>query len=115
MEKFTVTIIRTDEYEVHIDETVWTPEELKSWSKVFFDAPTPKEFAEYLAGAVMREGSGQGFMEGFGNVKQLNSNGDLKRQSGKDWKPLTEDEYTKGLLVRIVSEDSDYDFDTTKL
>lgn len=35
MKKYNVRAIRTDRYEIEIDETIWTPEVLETWSSFF--------------------------------------------------------------------------------
>ena len=115
MSKFKVKITRVDTYEITVDESVWTPEEIADWEKTFFPALDAEDIAKHLAYSVMRNGSGNGFMEGWGYVKTLRSDGTLRTQIGSQLKPLKETDYSKGLSVRVISEDSDYEEEVTKI
>lgn len=94
MAKFKITVTKTSEYEIDVDESIWTPHEIQDWAKTFYPTEDAKEFAEHLASAVSNE---TGFMEGFGVVKRTWESGDEVFQ-GKDV------EYEKGLNVIIVNE-----------
>lgn len=112
--KFKVTVTRIDEYEIEIDETVWTPSELKDWAKTFFPTESLAEFAKHLAGAVMSNGSANGFMEGFGYVKTYRSDGSVREQFGA-LKKVEESQYTTGLSVTPISEDEDFDYEVEEI
>lgn len=114
MQKFKVTITRIDEYEISIDETVWTPEELKNWSKSFYPTENTKELAKHVAGAIFHSGSGDGFMEGFAIVKQLRNDNTPMFQMHHGKKVLEED-YTKGLLAKIIDENEDIEFEVEEI
>lgn len=113
--KFKVTVTRTDEYVIEVDETIWTPEEIKGWAKTFYPADDPEDIAKHLAGTIMYEGSGNGFMEGFGYVKTFRSDGSLKHQTGEGFKKLTEDQYTKGLSVTPLIENDDFEYEIEEI
>lgn len=38
MKKFKCTVTRETTMEIEIDESVWTPETIRDWSKSFYDA-----------------------------------------------------------------------------
>ena len=65
MNKFKCTITKTTEYEIEIDESVWTNEALKNWSSVFEDVESQQELAEVLAQRMEDHCPGE-FIEGFG-------------------------------------------------
>lgn len=111
MAKFSITVIRTDEYEIEIDENIWTPEYINDWSKSFYPAEDAEDIAKHLAAAIMNEGSGNGFMEGFGVVKTLYNNGNEKRQWETITKPIAAEDYTKGVSVKIITENDDYEYE----
>ena len=81
MKKFKVTVTRTTEYEVEVDETLWSAEEREKWQRTFWDLnPTSyegenpdeeaaAEFAAALAEQSARLGCNQ-FIEGFGMCAQ---------------------------------------------
>src|SRR5690606_22470939 len=76
---------RTDEYEIELDTTKWTPEAIKAWSLVFNDAEGPEDIACILAERIARDGLDTPFQEGFGNVKRfLHYQGDTHQQLDKD-------------------------------
>lgn len=109
MKKINVQAKRNDEYIIEIDEKIFNDEALKEWSSVFHEVESIEEFAEALAFQILRFGSGE-FYEGFGIIKTINPNGHLKYQTHRG-KLVTEDQYTKGILVTIVDEDNDHDFE----
>jgi hypothetical protein len=109
MAKFKITVIRTDEYEI---ECNWSDEEIKAWSEDFFNAQTQEDIAKQFAVDFMRNEE-KYFIEGFGYVKEFNSNNDLKtvwmHDEGGETRILREDEYTKGISIRPISQDEDYE------
>lgn len=109
---FKTTAIRTDEYEIQIDENIWNAEALADYSKVFSPIDSIQELAEHLAFSLLRFGSDHGFIEGFGYVKMYRKNNSpIKHfRSGGE---VPETEYAKGISAKILSEDDDYDFEIT--
>lgn len=114
MKKFKIEVIRTDEFEVEIDETVWDKEALKDWSSVFWTVESAEELAHSVAEAVSRNGSQSNFIEGFGNIKTLYRDGAEKTKYRKDengeW--VKDNDYANGITIRIISEDDDYETET---
>src|ERR1044072_6890973 len=104
MAKFNITLTRIDEYEVHVDETIWTPDKITEWASYFYPTSDAEELAKHLSLAVMNEGSASGFMEGFGFVKTYNPDGSVKPQYGQGFKKVEQADYTEGLSIRIISE-----------
>lgn len=94
MAKFKITVTKTSEYEIEVDESIWTPEEIQGWANTFYPTEDAKEFAEHLASAVSNE---TGFMEGFGIVKRTWANGAEVYQGSNV-------AYEKGLNVIIIDE-----------
>ncbi|GAB3177538.1 hypothetical protein [Telluribacter humicola] len=115
MKTFNVSVIRTDEYEIIIDETVWDEKALSDWSKSFWKADSVKDIAESLAYAIMRGGSGQGFIEGFGYVKILRFDGTIKTQFGEGYTAIEDSQYTAGISLKLISEDEDFSYDTREI
>ena len=110
MQKFKVEVVRTDEFEIEIDETVWDEAALEDWSSVFWKVESVQELSQSIAEAISREGSDKLFIEGFGNMKVLYRDGSEKTKYKKEdgeWKKDTD--YTKGITVRIITEDDDYE------
>ena len=68
MKKFKCEVTKSYNYEIEIDESVWTGEELKNWSKVFQDVDDLQDIAEILAKMKTNYESGE-FIEGFGIPK----------------------------------------------
>lgn len=109
MDKFKIVVTRNDEYEISIDPSVWSQDELKSWSNVFHDVETREELARSLGQTMARLGSDYGFFEGFGYVKQLRADGSERKQSVDSGK------FSKGLLVKVISEDEEIEVDSEKI
>lgn len=111
MEEFKIEVIRTDEYKIEVDPNVWTKEELQNWSNTFWNVETTEDIAKALATSVTRQGTCK-FYEGFGNVKTEQEDGYVLSQYKRDEKgelvTLTDDDYTNGLKIIIISEDYDY-------
>lgn len=118
MKKIKVKATRIDEYEISIDPEVWDDQALADWSSVFHKIETVEELAESLAFAVLRFGSGS-FMEGFGHVRTLMRSGyDVDQyKRGKDGEilKLAEEDYCKGILVQLVDEDEEHEFEVEEI
>jgi len=65
MRTFKCTVTRETTMEITIDDSVWTDEEIKEWSKHFQDADDLGELVERLAAMKVNYNDGE-FMEGFG-------------------------------------------------
>jgi len=111
MKKFKIEVIRTDFYEVEVDENIWTKEELKKWSNVFYPAENQKELAENLANSIMRLGSDYGFIEGFGYVKTFRCDGS-QRKHFEGLKEVPDDKYANGISIKIINENDDYEINS---
>ena len=107
MQKFRVELTRTDEFEIEIDEEIFNEKELKNWSDVFHTVDNLQEFVVYLVELMARFGL-ENFHEGFGKLHRVNS-------AGKSLDYLDEGEYIKGILVKIISEDSQCETDCTEI
>lgn len=116
MKKYNVEAIRTDQYIVEIDETVWTDEALESWSSVFFDIENTQELAEHISFSLMRFGY-ERFIEGFGYLQTQNEDGYQYSQFERDNKGnmVTVTEFAAGIKVTIISEDDEYSFETEEI
>ena len=112
MKKFKVTVTRTVDYEVEIDETLWSAEEREKWQQAFWDLnPTDyesenaddeaaAEFAVALAEQSARQGCNE-FIEGFGMCAQ-------NKEYAESWNKMehTSGAYlcTNGLYIREVDD-----------
>ena len=112
MKKFKVTVTRTVDYEVEIDETLWSAEEREKWQQTFWDLnPTnyegenpdeeaAAEFAVALAEQSARLGCNQ-FIEGFGMCAQ-------DKEYAESWNKMKHSEgtnlCTNGLYIREGDE-----------
>lgn len=65
MKKFKCTVTKETIMEVEIDDSVWTPEQIKDWSNSFYDADSLSEVVEHLARMKSEYEDGE-FIEGFG-------------------------------------------------
>jgi len=98
MKTFNLEVRRTDEYQIKIDENVWTEDKLKDWSSIFFKVEDTDELAEIIAKAIMREGS-DSFIEGFGYFKIVDENGKTVSRY------IDESKYCPGIEIHIIEED----------
>jgi len=108
--KFKVDVTRIDTYEIEIDESVWNEDVLKDFSKTFYDVKDVKKLAENLALNISINGSSNEHFEGFGFVQMLSADG-TKRTVWDGLKVLGEDDITKGIEVKVISEGDDIDTD----
>lgn len=113
MAKFNITVTRTDEYIIDIDESVYTKEALEAWSEVFATVENIEDFAKDFAVAWMRN-EDKYFIEGYGYVKEFMENGTLKgipyrKEDGSFGFPMPVDHYAKGISITPVSQDDDYE------
>ena len=112
MKKFQVTVVKTAVYEVEVDETIWNAKEQDDWEKVFWPLPPYSDddpdieaaggFAESLAVNSCHLGVNE-FIEGFGTCAQ----------SEKYAKMFGEERFTKGLYIREIN--TDYDYETKEI
>lgn len=116
MKKYNINVIRTDEYEIEIDENIWTAEALESWNSAFGGCDDLKALAQHLSLMLLRFGY-ERFLEGFGYVYVVNENGvklsQYERDDKGEWKIVTD--FAPGIKVRIIQEDDDYDCEIEEL
>ncbi|MBD8349378.1 hypothetical protein [Dysgonomonas sp. HGC4] len=113
MKKYSIDAVRTDNYIVEIDESVWTQAALEGWGSVFFDMDDTKELAEHIAYLVMREGY-QKFLEGFGYLYTQDEDGRHLKQWARNEKGVLAEviDFSPGVKLTIISADDDYTFET---
>jgi hemerythrin superfamily protein len=115
--RYNIEVKRIDEYEIQIDDSFWTPEEIKNWSDIFHDATKPKHIANHLAKAISNKGIKE-YMEGFGHVKQkhrLMKDGQIYPQLTSKMQEVDEEDYAEGILVTIIQHNEGYETETMKL
>lgn len=86
MRKFKVTVTRTVEYEVEVDETVYTDEARKEWERTFWtleQEDNAEAFACALAEQSVRLGVND-FIEGFARVMQDKDQAERYKQHHDD-------------------------------
>ncbi|NRT11508.1 hypothetical protein [Flavobacterium sp. 14A] len=123
IQKFTVEVVRTDEYEITIDDSIYTEDYLEQWSESFFETEEgnrQEDFAKHIALGISLAGKAQS-LEGFGFVKQafkpVDEN-DIEPQYGYNRKQITEQEYTPGIQVKILEYNDGHEveiFETQKV
>ncbi|MRX40600.1 hypothetical protein GJU43_15035 [Flavobacterium sp. LC2016-23] len=114
IKKYTVEVTRVDEYQIEIDDAIYTDDVIEQWSESFYETEEDtrqEDFVKHLAKAMTSGGIKEG-LEGFGYVKQKHDNmeaGNLLTQYTSQSKKVTEEEYSPGLFVNIINHDNDYD------
>lgn len=97
MKKFRIKVVKEAEYEIEVDDNVWTEKELEDFRKVFYQLHSTQEVAETVAEMYFEQGQGC-FLEGFG-IPMVNGRdpyfvyGDNKNSISKD------------IIVHEISED----------
>lgn len=103
-----IEVIRTDEYLVQIDKSVWTEEALADWSSVFWDVDNCDEMSKVVASTICQNGLNR-FHEGFGYIKAFNKDGSESIQYQKndlgEWEEVKE--FVAGITITIISEEED--------
>lgn len=116
MKKYKVNAIRTDEYEIEIDENIWTEEALEAWNRVFGGCDDLEDLIRYLSFSLLRFGY-ERFLEGFGYVYTINKKGEKLSQYERDddgnW--IIVSDFANGIKVKIITEDDDHDFEIDEL
>ena len=116
LKKFRVEVVRTDEYEIEIDDSVYTDEFIEQWSESFQDTEEDsrqQDFVKHLAGSITCTGKKE-FLEGFGFIKQRfhsMDTDDFLTQYSKGFTKVTEEEYSPGIKVEIINYDEDYEIE----
>lgn len=114
IKKYKVEVIRTDEYEIEIDDSIWTDEQIEQWSLMFYetnDDSRQEDFVKHLSEAITTNGLRDG-MEGFGFVKQKYKNDeedDFLIQHNNLGERIREENFTPGILVNIISYNDGYE------
>lgn len=116
MNKFKINAIRTDEYIIEIDETVWNQEALDAWNSVFGGCDTLQELAEHISFLILRFGY-ERFLEGCGYLYVQDEDGRQKTLYKHDdnGKLVFVTEFAEGIKVTIITEDDGYNFETEEL
>ena len=118
MRKFTVVVTRTDEYEIEVDDTIYNDAWRADFKKSFWPVSGPRDVACNLAGHQARHGSGDSFIEGYGEVTRDGKLPYSPADFDKKGKLLPEDKRRQavpGLNIIIVDEDNDIEFDVTEI
>lgn len=115
--KFNVTVIRTDQYEIEIDENIWNKEARENWGKVFHEVNDVEDVVKDFAVAYMRTDTH--FIEGYGYPKVLYKDGTAKRMmymnDQNKLENVPEEKMTKGLIIKPIDEDEDYETEIEKI
>lgn len=99
MRTFKCTVSRETTMEITIDDSVWTDEEIKEWSKHFQDAEDLGELVERLAAMKVNYNDGE-FMEGFG-IPLIDGK--------KPYSYLKDDQIEESISIRNQEESIDVD------
>jgi len=116
IKKYRVEVVRTDEYEIEIDDAIYTDEFIEQWSESFQDTDEEsrtEDFVKHLAGSITCNGKAQG-LEGFGYIKQSihSCDGELElSQYSSGLKRIPEEEFSPGIKVEIINYDEDYEIE----
>lgn len=103
MKKFEVTVTKTWDFEVEIDEKVWSDENIAEWRKVFFDIDSLEEAVEILATMFAEQGEGR-LLEGFG-IPMINNSAPFPQcltEKGRSG-------VSKDISINALSEDIEAD------
>lgn len=111
--KLRVEIKRTDVYTIQFDENIINKAWMADFAKHFYNAGSLEKLAEQLAFSIINNGSNTAFHEGFGNVAMF-ENGEQIRHYAGDKKILAKD-YTAGIIVHILDENEDFEYETTEV
>jgi len=100
MKKFKCTVTKTYEYEIEIDEKIWTEETIKDWASAFYRADNLREVTEHLAMMKTRYDDGD-FIEGFG-VPMINGKEPFMFNSEN------KTSISKDININIIEDGDDY-------
>lgn len=103
---FKTDVIRTDSYEITIDEKEWNEQKLAEFSRYFHKVKSTKEIAAAISFSLMRKGAGQ-FLEGFGHIKTLKKDDTEMVQFIQNFRKVEEADYCSGIIVKVISVDED--------
>jgi hypothetical protein len=114
IKKYKIEVTRVDEYEIEIDDAIYTDEVIEQWSEGFYETnedTRQEDFVKHLANGLTSGGIKEA-MEGFGFVKQKFHKmpaDELLTQYSSGFKKVTDVDYSPGLLVNVISYDDDYE------
>lgn len=116
MKKFHVTVTRTDEYIIEVDENIYNEEWKEAFGNFFWPIEHLKSIAEHLAIHQARNRN-YSFIEGYGDVTR---NGKLPLSNDYDEKGdlLPEDKRRKpspGLNIVIIDEDNEFETEVEEI
>ena len=97
MKKFKCTVEKTYEYEIEIDETIWTEKAIKDWADSFYDADDIEDVARILAKMKTNYADGE-LIEGFG-IPMIN---------GQEPFTFGKQEINESVNINIIDEDDVY-------
>lgn len=103
MKKFKCTVTKETIMEIEIDDSIWTPKEIKNWSKSFYSADNLEEVVEYLAKMKSEHEDGE-YIEGFG-IPMINGH--------KPYSYLSDDDMNNSTNIR--REETYMDVEITKI
>ena len=118
IKKYKVEVVRTDEYEILIDDSIFTDEYIEHWSETFFDTDEDnrlEDFVKHLANGISYDDKAKA-LEGFGHIKQRHCSmnpGNLFTQYNSKSK-ITAEEYTPGIMVTINAYADNYETEIFK-
>lgn len=110
---FLVSVTRTSEYEVQVDDTLWTDEALEAWSDAFSKVEDVGDIAVFVATEIAHRGLDEACLEGVGFVERgVNTETgfvarDLTLFNGL---PVPQEKYNPSFRVEIIEHDK---FNTT--
>lgn len=99
MKKFKITVTRTVEYEVEVDETIYTDEAREGWEDTFFELPgddSAEAFARGLAEQSVSLGVNE-FIEGFGRVMQY--------EHQLQWYKQRHNDINENIFIREINDE----------
>jgi len=112
MTKIDTQVTRTDSYLIEIDPKIWTKKAIADWASVFYPAEHIIDIAGHLAQSISNTSINHEYYEGFGYVKKFHADGSQMRQY-KGNVLLTDDDFSDGIRVRVISHDYEYEAEMT--
>lgn len=65
MKKFKCVVTKTYEYEISMDDKIWSEENINNWASVFYEADNLEDMVRHLARMKVQHEDGE-YIEGFG-------------------------------------------------
>ena len=103
MKTYDVTITKELKFTIEIEESVWTDEAIKDWSKHFIDADDSWDIVKWLSELIARNGFFD-FHEGFGYLYVVNED-----EVNLSYIYDNIDKYCEGIKVIVDDTDGEYD------